>query len=53
MKIKNEKEEEDKVTLNNYNSLNDYLFYKYICEEGNEKQQKTFLKAIGVPIKGE
>ena len=53
MKIKNEKEEEDKVTLNNYNSLNDYLFYKYMCEKGNEKQQKTFLKAIGVPIKGE
>ena len=51
--MKKKNKEKGKVTLDNYNSLNDYLFYKYICEEGNEKQQKTFLKAIGVPIKGE
>ena len=41
-----------KISLINYNSLNDFLFYKYLCEEGNEKQQKIFLEAIGVPIKG-
>ena len=42
----------EEVTLDNYNVLNDFLFFKYICETGNEKQQITFLKAIGVNIKG-
>ena len=42
----------EEVNLENYNSLNDFLFFKYMCEKGNEKQQKTFLEAIGVPIKG-
>jgi len=53
MEKKNKKEEEEEITLDNYNSLNDYLFFKYMCEDGNEKLQKTFLKAIGVPIKEE
>ena len=42
----------EKITLKNYNSLNDFLFFKYMCEEDNQKQQINFLKAIGVPIKG-
>jgi predicted transposase/invertase (TIGR01784 family) len=29
------------------------LFYKYICEKGNENQQKCFLNSIGVTIKGD
>jgi predicted transposase/invertase (TIGR01784 family) len=41
-----------KVTLENYDSLNDLLFFKYMLEKGNEKQLKTFLEAIGVEIKG-
>jgi predicted transposase/invertase (TIGR01784 family) len=41
------------VTLDNYSSLNDFLFYKYMCEDGNQKQQKTFLKSLGVPVKGD
>jgi len=40
------------LTLDNYNSLNDLLFYKYMCDEGNQKQQEIFLEAIGVPVKG-
>ncbi|MCL2115650.1 MAG: Rpn family recombination-promoting nuclease/putative transposase [Methanobrevibacter sp.] len=43
----------EKVTLDNYDVLNDYLFYKYFCEEGNETMRKTFLESIGVPIKGD
>ncbi|MCL2116235.1 MAG: Rpn family recombination-promoting nuclease/putative transposase [Methanobrevibacter sp.] len=42
-----------KVTLDNYDILNDYLFYKYFCERGNEILRKTFLKAIEVPVKGD
>lgn len=41
-----------KVSLDNYDSLNDFMFYKYMCEEGNEKLQKSFLESIGVTIKG-
>jgi hypothetical protein len=43
----------EEVTWDNNNSLNDFLFYKYMCEKGNEKQQKSFLKSIGVSIKGD
>ena len=39
---KENKEDDDKVTLANYNSLNDYLFYKYLCEEGNENSKNLF-----------
>ena len=46
------KKKEKEVTLENYNPLNDYLFYKYICEKGNELQQKTFFEAIEIEIKG-
>lgn len=51
MEKENEKEKEE-ITLENYDSLNDYLFYKYMCEEGNEELQKSFLESIGVAIKG-
>lgn len=40
------------ISLDDYDSLNDFLFYKYMCEERNEKIQKSFLESIGVPIKG-
>lgn len=43
----------DNFCLNNYDSLNDFMFYKYMCEEGNEKQQKIFLQSLGINIKGD
>ena len=54
MKIKGKNKEKipEEVTLDNYNSLNDCLFYKYMCEEGNELQQKIFLESLGIEVKG-
>ncbi|KZX16564.1 PD-(D/E)XK nuclease family transposase [Methanobrevibacter cuticularis] len=51
MKNKKLREIKNKLSLDNYNSLNDFIFFKYLCEKGNEKQQRTFLEALGIIIK--
>jgi len=33
---------EDKVSLENYDTMEDYLFFKYMGEKGNELQQKDY-----------
>lgn len=42
----------DKPTLENYEAMDDFLFFKYMGEEGNELQQKGLLEALGITIEG-
>ena len=42
----------EKPTLENYNAMDDFLFFKYMGEEGNEKQQKGLSEALGISITG-
>ncbi|MCL2114612.1 MAG: Rpn family recombination-promoting nuclease/putative transposase [Methanobrevibacter sp.] len=57
MEKKEKKPEKDflpieKPSLKNYLAMDDFLFLKYMGEKGNELQQKSFLKTLGIDIKG-
>ena len=43
----------EKPTIETYDVFDDFFFHKYMGEKGNELQQKSFLKTLGIDIKGE
>jgi len=50
--VKETPENANLPSLENYSAMDDYLFLKHMGEKGNELQQKIFLNALGIDIKG-
>jgi len=50
--VKESLENADLPVIENYFAMDNFLFLKYMGEKGNELQQKSFLKSLGIDIKG-